>query len=132
MHHGGYETVQREWIHDRISVNHEYIFVECGVDTNDILDLMIHLQLKWIHWRPEVNLWRYVSCIFCTNLRRAHPVQEMHQSHLRVPLSAIARPLSLRWLSNLHQYNIRHDMSRTLVQTTINFAHIVLLGTLTK
>ena len=52
----GDESVQRQRCDGRIGVNHEQVFVEGRVDTNNILDLMIHLQFQRIHGSIEVNL----------------------------------------------------------------------------
>jgi hypothetical protein len=32
-----------------ISVNREQIFIERRIDTNNVLYLMVHLELQWIH-----------------------------------------------------------------------------------
>ena len=50
------ETVQGERSDSRIGINHEHVLVECRIDTNDVLDLVVDLQLQRIHRRIEVNL----------------------------------------------------------------------------
>lgn len=45
----GDEAIDRERINSRISVNRQDVFIEGWVDTDDILNLMIHLQLHWVH-----------------------------------------------------------------------------------
>ena len=48
-------------------------FVELRIDSDDVLDLMIHLQLERVHLRIEV-----------------HSVQESHRQDLRISLSSIS------------------------------------------
>lgn len=50
------ETIDGEGIDGGISVHHEEIFIECGVDTDDIFNLMIHFELQWVHRRVEMDL----------------------------------------------------------------------------
>ena len=39
-----------------VGVDHEHVLVERRVDTDDILDLMVHLELEWAHGRIKMNL----------------------------------------------------------------------------
>src|SRR5690606_5039464 len=63
---------------------------------------------------------------------KTHLVQEMHQQHLRISFTTITRPTPLRRLPNLHNNQIRHNMSTALVQPRIDLAHIMLLRSLSQ
>ena len=57
----GDQTVQRKWCDCRIGVDHENVFVEGRIDTDNVLDLMVNLKFQWIHRRVKVNL-AYGTC----------------------------------------------------------------------
>ena len=43
-------------MHRSISIDSQYVLVESRVDTNNVLDLVIHLELQGIHGSIEMNL----------------------------------------------------------------------------
>ena len=45
----GDEAVDRVGLHCSIGIDHEHVLVESRVDTDDILDLVIHFQLEGVH-----------------------------------------------------------------------------------
>jgi hypothetical protein len=55
-------------------------------------------------------------------------VQEMHEKHLRISFTTIARTASLGRLANFHNDQVRHDMTCALVQAGVDLAHVVLSG----
>ena len=56
MHLRGDEAVQREGMDSSIGIHHEQVLVESRVDTDDILDLVVHFELEGVHGRVEVDL----------------------------------------------------------------------------
>ena len=50
------QTIQRVRFDCRIGVDGKYVLIERWIDTNDVLDLVVHLQLKRTHGGVEVNL----------------------------------------------------------------------------
>lgn len=50
------QAIQGEWRDGCISINHEHVLVERRIDTDDVLDLVVDLQLERVHWRIEVDL----------------------------------------------------------------------------
>ena len=50
------QSVDRQGIDCCIGINHEQVLVERGVDSNNVFDLVVHLQLEWIHRCVEVDL----------------------------------------------------------------------------
>jgi hypothetical protein len=50
------QPIQRVLFYCGIGIDREDVLVECRVDTNDILDLMVHFQLQWVHRRVKVDL----------------------------------------------------------------------------
>lgn len=59
-------------------------FVEGRVDSDDILDLVVHLELARRHGSVKV-----------------HAVEEAHEEHLRISLSSVSRSRALGGLSDL-------------------------------
>lgn len=56
-----------------ISIHHENVLVERGINSNDVSHLMVDFQLQWRHGRVEVDT-----------------IQIVHEQNLRVTLSSIA------------------------------------------
>ena len=52
----GDEAVQGEGMDGCIGIHHEQILVERRVDTNDVLDLVVDLELQGVHGSVEVDL----------------------------------------------------------------------------
>lgn len=50
------ETIDRERVNCSIGIYHEQVFVECWVNSNNVLNLVIHLQLERAHRRVKVDL----------------------------------------------------------------------------
>jgi hypothetical protein len=50
------EMAQRSIIDGRIGIDGEEVLVEGRVDTDDVLDLVVHLELERVHRRVEVDL----------------------------------------------------------------------------
>ena len=49
------KAVHRQRRYRSVGINHETVLVERGVDTNDVLDLVINLKLQRIHGGIEVS-----------------------------------------------------------------------------
>lgn len=54
------QAVNRVLLNRSISIDGEKIFVECRVDSNNVLNLVVHLQFHRVHGRVEVNLQQNV------------------------------------------------------------------------
>lgn len=50
------EPVEGKRVNGGIGIDHEHVFVEGRVHTNNILDLVVNFKLQRVHWRIEVNL----------------------------------------------------------------------------
>lgn len=59
-------------------------------------------------------------------------VEEMHQDHLRIPFTSISRLRSFTRLANLDNDHVGNDVTRAFVQSSIDFAHVVLLRPLAQ
>ena len=68
-------------MHGSIGIHHEQILVECRIDADYILDLMVYFKLQWIHGRIEMDL-RHCQRGKDEKRRAAYLVQEMHKKHL--------------------------------------------------
>ena len=62
-HLRGDQPVQGERRDSGIGIHHEHILVEGRVDTDDVLDLVVHLELKRVHRRIEVDLKTILSSL---------------------------------------------------------------------
>lgn len=85
------KPIERKWIDRSISVNHEHVFVERRVHTNNILDLVVNFELQRVHRCVEMDLDLEISH------QRGEPnygitnlVQEMHEHHLRITFTTIS------------------------------------------
>ena len=52
----GYQSIEGKRLNSRVGIHHENIFIERRIDTNNILDLVEHLELEGSHGRVEVDL----------------------------------------------------------------------------
>ena len=50
------QPVQRQRMDGSIGIDREQVLVERRIDTNDILDLVVDLELQGVHRSVEVNL----------------------------------------------------------------------------
>ena len=85
------ETIEGKRRDRGISINHEQILIERRVNTNDILDLMIHFQLQWVHRSVKVDLINNVRVLGKIKVVEVHLIQETHKNHLRVTLTTVTR-----------------------------------------
>ena len=105
----------RVWGYHSVGIDLKHKLVECWVHTNDIPDLMMHLEFKRTHWCIVVD-----------------PVEESHDDHLRIALASITGPGDLGRLANLNNDQERYDMAIDLIQPRVDFTHVVLLHAFTK
>jgi hypothetical protein len=52
-----YEPIDGHGVHSSVGVHCKQVLVESWVDTNDVFDLMVHLQLQRVHGSIKVNLY---------------------------------------------------------------------------
>ena len=91
----------------RIGIDHEHVFVESWVDSNDVLDLVVHLQFQGVHRGAEMNLIHgSVRKTFDFDSSPLHLVQEVHEGHLRVTLATITRLGAFAGLSDFGDHDI--------------------------
>lgn len=57
----GDQSVERERIDRGIGIDHEQVLVKCRVHTNHVLDLVVNLELQWVHWCVKVDLGLKIS-----------------------------------------------------------------------
>ena len=43
-------------MHCSVGIDHKQILVERGINTDDVLDLVVDFELQGVHWRIEVDL----------------------------------------------------------------------------
>src|SRR5271155_1525187 len=66
------------------------------------------------------------------SLRQPHPVQEMHEKHLRIPFATITWPSPFSRFPHLNNDQVWHDMPSTFVQPRVHFPHVMLLRAFSK
>ena len=67
----------RVWSDHCICINLQYKLIESWIDTDDVPNLMVHLELHGCHGKVVVNA-----------------VEEAHENHLRVTFATITRPVN--------------------------------------
>lgn len=75
MHESSNHSGGRIWGDNSIGVNLQHEFVESRVDSNDVSNLMMHLELERAHRMVVVN-----------------SIQESHNDHLRVSFTTVSGP----------------------------------------
>lgn len=73
----------------RISVHHENVLVEGGVDSDDIAHLVVNFELEGIHRGVEVD-----------------SIQVMQEQDLRVTLATVARALAFTGSADFDNHHI--------------------------
>lgn len=93
---------------------------------------MVHLEFEGVHRCVEVDLHNLRLLYKGLNTGISYLVQEVHEKHLRVSFTTVTRARPFGRLANLDDNEVRDDMARALVETRVDFTHVVLLGTFTK
>lgn len=61
------QPVQGQLFNSRISIDHEEILVKARIDTDNILDQVVHLELERVHWGIKVYLLVSYLIFFCSD-----------------------------------------------------------------
>jgi hypothetical protein len=72
-----------------VGIDGEDVFVERGVNSNDIPHLMVDLQFEWVHGSIKMDT-----------------VQVLHNQHLRVSLPTITRFRAFGRFANLYDNHV--------------------------